>query len=225
MGAVRVYSISPAPIQNPMVDSSGFPTPPWVQWFQQNLYPRVSNSLQGVSLTGDVVGSGSSDLVTTISAGAVTLGKMAPLAPISIMGNSGLAAATPQALTGPQVTALLPVFGPALQGLAPASGGGTLNYLRADGSWVVPPAAGAAGGDLSGTYPNPTVGGLKGSAVPALATGALTWNGSAWTFSVGGGYALPTATRLSMSPRVKNTVAVSPVSRLASPSVLGRLPT
>ena len=37
--------------------------------------------------------------------------------------------------------------------------------------------------------------------------------------------ALPTATRLSMSPRVKYTVAVSPVSRLASPSVLGRLPT
>ena len=36
-------------------------------------------------------------------------------------------------------TALLDVFTTALKGLVPSSGGGTANYLRADGSWAQPP--------------------------------------------------------------------------------------
>lgn len=47
-------------------------------------------------------------------------------------------------LTGTQSTALLDTFTSALKGLAPPSGGGTGNYLRADGAWASPP--GAAGG-------------------------------------------------------------------------------
>lgn len=44
-------------------------------------------------------------------------------------------------------TAKLNVFTDLLKGLAPASGGGTTNFLRADGSWASPPGAGVSDGD------------------------------------------------------------------------------
>ena len=43
-----------------------------------------------------------------------------------------------EVLTGTQATTLIDTFTSALKGLAPASGGGTANFLRADGSWVDP---------------------------------------------------------------------------------------
>jgi hypothetical protein len=46
-------------------------------------------------------------------------------------------------------TALLDLFTTALKGLVPASGGGTTNFLRADGNWAAPPGGGG-GSVLSG---------------------------------------------------------------------------
>lgn len=58
-------------------------------------------------------------------------------------GKNMLLATTTQAQAD-----LLPVFGTATKGVVPASGGGTSNYLRADGSWSAP--AGGGGGTVTG---------------------------------------------------------------------------
>jgi hypothetical protein len=57
-------------------------------------------------------------------------------------GVSGPVLACSQA----QATALLNPFSATLQGLVPASGGGTVNFMRADGQWATP----AGGGNVSG---------------------------------------------------------------------------
>lgn len=44
--------------------------------------------------------------------------------------------AAPFFMTATQATAVLNLFTPTLQGLVPASGGGTTNFLRADGNWA-----------------------------------------------------------------------------------------
>lgn len=49
-------------------------------------------------------------------------------------------------LTNAQLTALINQFTPSLAGIVPASGGGTANYMRADGIWAVPPGTGGGGG-------------------------------------------------------------------------------
>lgn len=46
------------------------------------------------------------------------------------------------ALTAAQFTSIINLFTAALSGTVPASGGGTTNFLRADGSWAAPPAGG-----------------------------------------------------------------------------------
>ena len=180
-------TLSPFPVQN----AKGL-DPILIQWFTQFLKPRVDKSLEGVALSGDVTGSGSSSVEVIINPGAVTLGKMAGLPTHTIMGNAASDTEAPQALTSAMVTALLNVFTAVLQGLVPPSGGGTTAYLRADGTWNVPPAAGPAAGDLSGTYPSPGVAGLMAKALPALTVGNLRYNGSAWVMDATA-YALDSA--------------------------------
>lgn len=61
---------------------------------------------------------------------------------LSGTGYLKFASTTPSYLTPTQVTADLNVFTTFLQGLVPASGGGTVNFLRADGLWVTPGGGG-----------------------------------------------------------------------------------
>ena len=67
---------------------------------------------------------------------AVTNAKLAQMATLTIKGNNTGGTANPIDLTVAQVNAILPVFTSTLNGLAPFSGGGTVNFLRADGTWT-----------------------------------------------------------------------------------------
>src|ERR1700674_4654108 len=58
--------------------------------------------------------------------------------------------------TAAVATAFLNLFTSALQGLVPASGGGVVNFLRADGSWAIP--AGGGGGGYIQTLTPPVPG-------------------------------------------------------------------
>lgn len=89
---------------------------------------------------GDVTVTGSG-LVWTIDADAVTNAKLANMATATLKGRVTAGTGDPEDLTGTQATTLLDTFTAALKGLAPASGGGTANFLRADGTWAAPPAS------------------------------------------------------------------------------------
>jgi hypothetical protein len=105
--------------------------------------------------TGDVTGA----TALTIADNVVTNAKMADMPARSLKGRASVGTGDPEDiliaqdrivgrltgggvtdLTGTQVTTLLDTFTTSLKGVVPASGGGTTNFLRADGTWA------AAGG-------------------------------------------------------------------------------
>lgn len=93
------------------------------------------------ALTGDVTTTVGT-VATTIAGGAVTNAKLANVATATLKGRVTGGTGSPEDLTGTQATTLLDTFSSALKGLAPASGGGTTNFLRADGAWAAPPGGG-----------------------------------------------------------------------------------
>lgn len=74
-----------------------------------------------------------------INNNAITNAKLATVASAIFKGRLTAGTGNVEDLTGTQATTLLDTFTTALKGLAPASGGGTVNFLRADGAWAVPP--------------------------------------------------------------------------------------
>jgi hypothetical protein len=84
----------------------------------------------------------------TLADNSIGNAALADMPTARIKGRSSAGTGDPQDLTGAQATALLDTFTPAAKGLAPASGGGTANFLRADGAWAAP-AGGGAGASVS----------------------------------------------------------------------------
>lgn len=123
------------------------------------LYCRINGATVGpygsgaggtITLTGDVSGSGTSSITTAIGSNKVTRGMLAQTPSAGLLGATSAANVTD--LTGTQATSLLDTFTSSLKGLAPASGGGTANFLRADGSWASPPGSSPSGPLTSSGY-------------------------------------------------------------------------
>jgi hypothetical protein len=78
-----------------------------------------------------------------IGASQVTYAKIQNVtATARLLGRITAGAGVIEELTGTQATSLLNVFTSGLNGLVPASGGGTTNFLRADGAWASPGGGG-----------------------------------------------------------------------------------
>jgi hypothetical protein len=115
---------------------------------------------QTVTLSGDISGAGATAITTTIANNAVTNAKLADIATARLRGRVTAGTGDPEDLTGTQATTLLDVVTSSLKGLAPASGGGTANFLRADATWAAPASGVAISIQkfiASGTY-TPTAG-------------------------------------------------------------------
>lgn len=106
-----------------------------------------TGAIRTAAFTGDVTKSAGGTALT-IAADAVTNAKAANMAQATLKGRVSAGTGDPEDLTGTQATTLLDTFSSTLKGLAPASGGGTTNFLRADGTWAAP--AGGGGGSPGG---------------------------------------------------------------------------
>lgn len=105
-----------------------------------------SGGIQTSAFTGDVTKT-AGGTATTIANDAVTYAKMQNVSATNrFLGRITSGAGDPEELTGTQATTLLDAFTSTLKGLAPASGGGTSNFLRADGSWAAPTATATPAG-------------------------------------------------------------------------------
>ena len=136
-----------------------------------------------IGMTGDVSwtsasfnGSGNVTGTSTIGNNVVSLAKMAQVASGTFLGRVTASTGNVEALTGTQATTLLDTFTTSLKGLVPASGGGTTNFLRADGTWAAP-AGGGGGGSPGGTANqvqyNDGAGGFAGAGNVEIDTGNL----------------------------------------------------
>jgi hypothetical protein len=117
---------------------------------------------------------------TQLNDDAVTYAKMQNVVADNVLlGNNSGAGAIVDELTATEVTALLNTFTSGLKGLAPSSGGGTTNYLRADGSWATPPGTGSTSNSFETQTVTDTDSGYSwtatGSAVASSGTDTLIW--------------------------------------------------
>lgn len=173
---------------------------------------RLSGTLAATNfpaLTGDVTTSAGS-VATTIAANAVTNAKLAQVATATFKGRTTSGTGNVEDLTATQATALLDTFTSSAKGLVPASGGGTTNFLRADGTWAAPGGGGSGNvttaGGTSGRFTKFTSGTNienallteSGNDLSATATLTLTNAATSTALIVGKSITSQTANMLSL---------------------------
>lgn len=104
----------------------------------------LAKEARAINTTAPITGGGTlaADRTLAISNNGITNALLAQMAANTIKGNNTGGAANALDLTTAQITAMIDHFTSALRGSVPASGGGTSNFLRADGTWSTPPAGG-----------------------------------------------------------------------------------
>ncbi len=144
--------------------------------------PSLPNARTIAGETGvlGVSDSGPGGQVTiSITVNGVTLDKLAQSPASTFLGNSSGSTGSVSNLSGATATSLLNEFTDLLKGLAPASGGGTVNFLRADGTWNAP--SGPVGANPSASVGLSAVNGsaptfMRSDGAPALDQGITpTW--------------------------------------------------
>lgn len=98
----------------------------------------AANDAEVLRRSGTTIGFGT--IATAgITDAAVTYAKIQDVSATSrFLGRISSGSGDTEELTGTQATTLLDAFTSGAKGLAPASGGGTANFLRADGTWTTP---------------------------------------------------------------------------------------
>ncbi len=157
----------------------------------------IQTQLNGITssaitaLTGQVTASGPGSAAATIATNTVTNSNLAQMAAHTYKGNNTASTANAIDVTNTQLTADLNQFTSSLQGVVPGSGGGSTNFLRADGTWAVPSGTGSvttvsvvSANGFAGTVAN-------ASSTPAITlstsiTGLLKGNGTAISAAVSG---------------------------------------
>jgi hypothetical protein len=85
---------------------------------------------------------------------------------------------TADTITASVITTGLDLFTSLLKGVVPASGGGTVNFLRADGSWATPAPTGAALTKVDDTNVTLALGGSPTAALLAASSITAGWTGT-----------------------------------------------
>ena len=176
--------------------------------------------LNWVTMSGDATINATGAI--TIANAAVSLAKMANLPANRIIGNNTGSSATPLALTGTEVTAMLDLFSSSTgtKGLVPGSNGETTYFLRGDLSWQPITGTGTVTA-VSITTANGFAGTSSGGATPALTIELNSLNG----VLKGTGTAITPATAGTdfISPgQITQTSGAGSGLTMASGSLLGR---
>jgi hypothetical protein len=114
-----------------------------------------------------------------VASNAITNALLGQMAAHTYKGNNTGSTANAADITSTQLTADLNLFTSSLQGLVPSSGGGTTNFLRADGTWAAPAGGGGAVSSVSNADGTLTISPTTGAVLAQInLTNANSWTGA-----------------------------------------------